>query len=428
MHILITGASGFIGGHIVQALIHAGHDVTACVRDGKNVRQRWPGIKVIDADFCNDHEISAWIPRLNKIDIVINTVGIISEKGPQTFDALHTKAPCALFRASHKAGVKRVIQISALGADESAFSQYHLSKRAADECLMALNLDWVIIMPSLVYGPGAASMEFFRSFAALPVIPLVEAGDQAVQPIHVDDLTRAIVQLIHSEAPSQICIEMVGPNQITMKQLYLKLRDWLGMGNAHYLPMPYKLALLAGHLGGLIGNTPLTADAIKMLRKGNTGDVKPFISHFGFEPASFDESLKRTPVQQADQWHAGLFFLRPLLRISIALLWIITGIISSFIFPVEQSYAMLGHAGITGILAPVLLYAASALDIGLGIATLLSYRLTLVGFTQITVIILYTTIISFSQPELWLHPFGPLTKNLPVIVASLIMIILERKR
>jgi len=428
MRILITGASGFIGSHMVQALMLAGHDVTACVRNGKAARQRWPGINVIEVDFCNDHEISTWMPRLKKIDVVINAVGIIRENGKQSFDALHTQAPCALFRASHKAGIKRVIQISALGADESAFSQYHLSKRAADECLMALNLDWLILMPSLVYGPGAASMIFFRAFAALPVIPLVEAGDQAVQPIHVDDLTRAVLQLIQPQAAGKTRIEMVGPSQVTMKELYTRLRDWLGMGKAHFVSMPYKLALFGGYLAGMFGNSPMTADAIKMLRKGNTGDVGPFISYFGFEPASFKDSLKRVPAQQADCWHAGLFFLQPMLRITLGLLWIFTGIVSAFVFPVEQSYAMLAKAGITGTWGPVLLYGASAIDLALGIATLLAYRLTLTGLLQIGVIMFYTIILSFSQPELWIHPFGPVTKNLPLIVATLIMVVLERKR
>ncbi len=428
MRILITGASGFIGSHIVQALMLARHDVTACVRNGKAARQRWPGINVIEVDFCNDHEVSTWMPRLKKIDVVINAVGIIRENGKQSFDALHTQAPCALFRASHKAGIKRVIQISALGADESAFSQYHLSKRAADDCLMSLNLNWLILMPSLVYGPGAASMVFFRAFAALPVIPLVEAGDQAVQPIHVDDLTKAILQLIHPQAPGEIRIEMVGPGQVTMKELYTRLREWLGMGKAHFVSMPYKLALFGGHLAGMFGNSPMTADAIKMLRKGNTGDVGPFISYFGFEPASFVDTLKRVPAQQSDCWHAGLFFLQPILRITLGLLWIFTGIVSAFFFPVEQSYAMLAKAGITGSWGPILLYGASVIDLALGIATLLAYRLTLTGSLQIGVIVLYTIILSFSQPELWIHPFGPVTKNLPLIVATLIMIVLERKR
>ena len=120
MQILVTGASGFIGSHIVQALNNAGHTVTVCVRDSKAVQQCWPELHIVQADFAKDHDESDWLPRLTGIDIVINAVGIIHESGKQTFAALHTQAPCALFRACKKAGVKRVIQISALGADKTA--------------------------------------------------------------------------------------------------------------------------------------------------------------------------------------------------------------------------------------------------------------------------------------------------------------------
>lgn len=428
MNILITGASGFIGGHIVQALLNAGHSVTACVRTPESNQKLWPEVSFIQADFTQDHLVSDWLPRLTDIDIVINAVGIIRETGKQTFDALHTKAPCALFQASFEAGVKRVIQISALGADETAFSQYHLSKRQADNYLMLLDMDWAIVMPSIVYGAGAKSMALFKSLSALPLIPLIDTGDQPVQPIHVDDLTRAILQLLEPEAPQHLRIEMVGPQAITMKELHTHLRQWLGMGKARFISLPYGAALQAGWVGGFLGNTPMTQETIQMLRRGNTADVSPFEKQFGFTPTQFENSLKKTPAQQSDRWHAGLFFLKPLLRLSIAFLWIFTGIISAFVFPVDESYAMLEKAGITGIWAPIMLFGAAATDFALGIATLLAYRISLVGSAQIAIMVLYSIIISFSQPEQWIHPFGPVSKNIPLVAATLIMIILERKR
>ncbi len=427
MNILVTGASGFIGSHIVQALNNAGHTVTVCLRDTKTAQQRWPELNIVQADFSKDHAESDWLPHLTDIDIVINAVGIICETSKQTFTALHTQAPCALFRACKKAGVKRVIQISALGADKTAFSQYHLSKRAADKCLTSLNLEWAIVMPSIVHGPGAKSMAVFKAIAALPLIPLIDSGNQRIQPIHIDDLSKAIVQLSEAEAGNTLHIEMVGPQPITMKELYSQLRSWLGMGKPRFISIPYSLALLGGRIGGFLGNTPMTQEAIQMLRKGNTGDITPFVNQFGFKPKHFSESLKQTPAQQADYWHGGLFFLKPLLRLSIAFLWIFTGIISAFVFPVTQSYAMLAEAGISGIWAPILLYGAAAMNFILGIAALFAYRVSLTGVIQILVIIFYTAIITFSQPEQWIHPFGPVSKNIPLIIATMIMIVLEKK-
>ena len=428
MKILVTGASGFIGSHLTGALHKAGHEIIACVRNPEPAIQRWPAITAIKADFSRDHDINDWIPRLREIDIVINAVGIIRETRTQTFEALHTAAPSALFKAAKQAGVKKVIQVSALGADETAFSQYHLSKRVADECLMGLDINWAIVMPSIVYGPNAKSMDFFRAIAALPVVPLVDAGDQPVQPIHIDDFTQAVIQLVEPESPKQLRIELVGPHSITMKQIYSQLRNWMGLGKAHFISMPYKFTLAAARIGGFIGNTPMTTEAVQMLRNGNTADVTPFINQFGFTPKSFEDSLSHTVSQQSDRWYAGLYFLRPLLRFALAFLWIFTGIVSALVFPVEQSYAMLANAGISGIWSPIMLYGAAATDIALGIATLMAYRLSLVGSIQITIMLLYSVIITFSQPEQWLHPFGPVSKNLPLIIATAMMIVIERKK
>ena len=427
MNILITGATGFIGSHITQALIQEGHRVRACVRNPAAIHRQWPNLEAVKVDFNSDHQVSDWIPRLENIDIVINSVGIIRETATQTFDALHTAAPCALFMACEQAGVEKVIQISALGADITAFSQYHRSKRAADECLMALALDWAILLPSITYGPGAKSMALFRALASLPLVPLVDKGDQPVQPVHVEDLVRTVMRLIQPETPNRIRIELVGPRAISLKEISLQLRHWLGLGKARFVHIPYRLALLAGRVGGFLGNTPMTAETIQMLRRGNTADVDPFVKQFGFIPISFEESLADTPSQQADRWHAGLCLLRPILRLSIAFLWIITGVVSAFIFPTEQSYGMLAEAGITGIWSPILLYGAATTDFALGMATLFAVRLPLVGLTQILVILLYSVIITFSQPQLWAHPFGPVTKNLPLLIATLVMLVLERR-
>lgn len=426
MNILITGASGFIGSHITDALIQHGHHVSVCVRNREVAQRRWPGAQIVTADFSKVNTTSEWLTRLDNIDVVINAVGIIRETGSQRFKHLHTDSPCALFKACEQAGVKKVIQISALGADDTAFSQYHLSKRAADECLMRLDLNGTILMPSIVFGPGAKSMEFFRAMAALPFTPVVDKGDQQVQPIHIDDLVKAVLHLTHSEDQYPSHFELVGPKAITMKGIYSLLRHWLGLGKPTYISMPYSLSLIAGSLAGLFGNSPMTKESIQMLRRGNVADVTPFVNKFGFVPQSFAQSLQNMPAQQADSWHAGLYFLKPLLRLSIGFVWIIAGIVSAFVFPLEQSYSMLEKAGITGFWGPVMLYGAAATDFVLGLATLMAYRIRIIGLIQIALIVLYTIIITFSQPELWIHPFGPISKNIPLIIATLIMLVLER--
>lgn len=426
MNILLTGATGFIGSHLLRALTASGHRVRACVRNPVAAAREFNGPDYIHCDFSRDIDVALWHGRLERIDVIINAVGIIRETRKQRFDILHRDTPIALFRAAAECGVKRVIQISALGADASSQSHYHLSKRSADDTLCGLPLDWVILRPSIVYGAGAKSMSLFRALAALPVTPMVADGRQPLQPIHIDDLVHAVQHCVEHQQTLRKTIDLVGPEPIAMHDMLQRQRNWLGLGRLHPLMIPYKLALPLASLAGFFGNAPISKETVTMLQRGNVGDVKPFIDWFGFQPRAMRDVLT-TPASQADRWHAGLFFLRPLLRVSIALLWIFTGLISAFFFPAQESYALLAQTGITGFMAPVLLYGAAAIDTLLGLAILFRQWLRPVVYLQIAIILGYSLIISVTLPEFWLHPFGPVSKNIPLLISTMMMLVMEKQ-
>jgi len=422
MKILLTGATGFIGWFIFQALRARGHELVACVRNPTSV---WlAGAEIIQTDFAHDCEVNDWLPRLRDIDVVINAVGIIRETPGQHFEALHHRAPAALFQACAQAGVKRVIQISALGADAGAETAYHLSKRAADEMLMRLDLAWYVLRPSIVYGPRAASFTLFRAMAALPVTPLPEGGEQLIQPIHIEDLSRAVVQCAEGKIVGRQVINAVGPTPLSLRDFLTQLRQGLDGGNLRVLPIPATVALPLAAVNEIFTASPLTRDSLRMLRRGNHAQVQPFIDTFGFTPSTVAEKL--APPAEADLWQARLYFLRPLLRLSIAFTWLSAGLVSAFLYPTAQSYAMLHTLGATDWIAPFLLYGAAGLDILLGLATLSARWVRLAGMMQIAVMLTYTAIITVFLPEYWLHPFGPVVKNLPLLAATLIMLAMEK--
>jgi uncharacterized protein YbjT (DUF2867 family) len=428
MNILLTGASGFIGHHILQTLEQQNHKVIACCRSPEKLFFKSDRTCILQLNFSDMPDDMDWLPHLQNIDAVINCVGIIAESKGQTFETLHAQVPTALFRAAEQAGVKKIIQISALGADESAQSAYHLSKKSADDALRNLNVDWYVLQPSIIYGDGAQSMALFHALAALPVHALIDGGKQLMQPVHVSDIAATVIKCLKPESPSRLTLPMVGPEAISFKLLLEQLRQRLGKKPAPAFPLPGKLAQRSVFIGKWLGEPTFNAENIAMLRRGNSADAEPIKQFLGRPTHSLEQQLLLNPANQAERWHAGLYFLRPLLRLSIAFLWLWSGIVSIFFFPPEQSYQFLAASGIVGSMAPIMLYGLAVMDIILGIATLIAYRIRPLILFQLAIIFLYTLTITFTLPEFWLHPFGPVLKNIPLLATLLVYLNLEGEK
>jgi uncharacterized protein YbjT (DUF2867 family) len=419
--VLVLGASGFLGAHIAAALEVAGHDVIRGVR----VAPARADQRCVVVDYARDHRPDDWLARLAGVDAVVNAVGILRERGAATFEALHVKAPSALFTASVRAGVRRVVQISALGADDDARSRYHRSKKQADEALMALSLSAVVIQPSLVYGEGGASARLFTTLAALPVIPLPGEGTQEVQPIHIDDLTALVVRLIAPCADVTGRIKAVGPRALTVREWLCVLRTSMGLPAPRFLRVPMALVQASAALSAMLPHALLDRDTLGMLQRGNVGSpqrLAAVLGHLPRDPTSF----VATPCAPLVATAARLGWLLPLLRAAVATLWIITGIVSLGVYPVTMSYELLARTGITGAAAVFALYGAAVLDLALGVAVYVVRRRRWLWRAQIALVLLYTVIITVKLPEYWLHPYGPLTKNLPLLAALLLLHELDR--
>ncbi|MGR8935475.1 MAG: SDR family oxidoreductase [Gammaproteobacteria bacterium] len=429
MKIFLTGAGGFIGRHLIGALQRGGHTVIACVRKPAVFNRQYPQLHCVQGDFTAMTQVQDWQPLLQDADAVINCVGIIAESGAQTFAALHTLGPVALFKAAEQAGIKRIVQISALGADAEAQSPYHLSKKAADDFLATLNVDWFVLQPSIVYGDGAQSMALFHALAALPVSGVLDGGRQELQPVSVDDLCTTVLRCLQPEIAGRRIVAVVGPQAITFSELLAQLRRRLGKAPAPVISVPAGWAAHCGFLGQCCGIPALSADGIRMLLRGNSADAAPLAAFIGRQAASLTDKLFDKPATQAERWHAGLFFLRPVLRFAMALLWIGSGLVSAFFYPPQDSYRLLlAPLGIGGIFAPLTLYGLAFLDLLLGVALLFGYRLRRVIALQFAAIVVYSLVIAVALPEFWRHPFGPLLKNLPLLAALPILAVLEGER
>ncbi|NYT22543.1 SDR family oxidoreductase [Alcaligenaceae bacterium] len=419
MRVLLTGASGFIGGRLLEALIRDGHRVVAVSRRD-TVSGGW-GVQHLSKDFSHALNPSDWEGAVQGIDVVINAVGILRERGDQRFELLHHRAPAALFTAAAAAGVPRIVQISALGADEAAATPYHRSKKAADDVLCSLPVEGIVVQPSLVFGAGGASTVMFTMQATQPLIPLPGRGRQIVQPVHVDDLVDVVMALATradaARAHAGRRVAVVGPEAMMLREFYEELRAAMGIrAPARFLNMPMRVMRLVAQFGKWLPGSPLDPDTLSMLERGAAAPAQDTQAILGRAPrgvASFVAAGSRGDVAQA----ARLRWLAPILRVSVALVWLIAGAVSLGLYPVADSLAMLRAVGVPASLAPAALYAGAGLSLLLGLLALLPWRGRWLWFVQGAVVLAYTVILSLRLPEFWLHPFGPLAKNLTFLAA-----------
>lgn len=269
MNILLTGTTGFLGRHLHAALRHAGHTVVPVARS-------------LGHDFNRLQTPADWAGLLVGVDAVINAVGIIGETRNQRFDVLHTRAPQALFAAAQAGGIQKVVQISAQGADASAFSAYHLSKRAADDAVRALPRPGWVLRPGLVFGPGGGSQALFLRLARLPRIPVLGDGQQGVQPVYVGDVVSTVLACLAHDGPGQT-LDLVRSEPIAFADWLQTLRRLQGLPATGFVHLPWAVAHAgAALLGPLL---PMArAENLRMLRQGHRADATPWLQFWGSVP------------------------------------------------------------------------------------------------------------------------------------------------
>lgn len=419
MRVLVTGARGFIGRQIAAALLVAGHEVVPAVRGSLT----GGGADAVFCDFGSDAAEGFWKPRLEGIDAVVNCAGILRERGNATFEKVHVEAPAALFRACALAGAQRVIQISALGNPDC--SEFLASKYRGDGYLKTLDLDWTILRPSVVYSPRGSygGTSLLRAMSALPAILLLPGdGQQAIEPISAEDLALLVVHLLEQGAAKRRILEVAGPEILTVENYLRSWRRWLNLSEPRVIRVPKAIIAVAAWIGEHLGDGPLGMTMYRVLARGNTAqprhrdELKGIID---WVAKPLVQVLAEQPSFVQDRWHARLYFLVPLLRFALGLVWIASAIVG-FVTPQTEIRAILASAGMkSGAL--VLVYSASAADFLLGMLLVVHRFVRPIGALMLVALLSYTIFIGFELPVMWLEPFGGLLKNLALIPAVLMM-------
>ena len=287
MKVLICGANGFVGRHLVYALRKAGHNVIRGVRQPREPND-------MEIDYRHDTAKEIWRTRLVGMGAVINAVGVLRSSSRAPMHQLHGEAPRALFEACAEAGVTRVVHFSALGIDQGIETAYFQTRRMAEATLDNLSgsIQWLILRPSIIYGEDGASARLFRSLAKLPLHALPMGGHQVLQPVHIDDICEATTRWLDTDAINKQIISAVGAESTTMRGMLASYRSQMQLPAAAHINVPAFLIRFAARIGDVIPSSPLCSDTLTMLLAGNTADSTGFAQLLGRSPLSYRNFIR----------------------------------------------------------------------------------------------------------------------------------------
>lgn len=289
--VTVLGASGFIGRYIVRDLAHDGAVIAACCRHASAAGFLRPmgdvgQIGTFSADFSDERALAAVIAGA---DAVVNTVGILCERGKQRFDLVHRQGPGRVAALAKAAGVKRFVHFSALGADAHSRSAYGRSKAEGEAAVRAAFPGATILRPSLVFGPEDA---FFNRFAAMarfaPALPLIGGGTTRFQPVYVGDVAAAVAAVLARDDTEGKTYDLAGPAVFTLKQLFELILHVTGRKRM-LLPVPFGLASLKALFLELAPKPLLTRDQVRMLRHDSVASPgAPGLAELGITPTALE--------------------------------------------------------------------------------------------------------------------------------------------
>ncbi len=292
MKVLITGGTGLIGKTSAAALRARGHQLRILSRHAQ-IGDAEPGIEYWPASVTDAAALSG---AAAGCDVVLHIAGIVSEAPPElTFQSVNVEGTRNIVREADINAVRRFIYVSSFGAD-SGTSDYHKSKREAEVVAREFPRDVVILRPGNVYGPGDEVISaLLKLVRALPVVPIIDEGDQPFQPIWHEDIGEAVARIVEDTQPTAEPINVVGPDVVTLNGLLDTLGEITGQ-QPRRISLPSGIAGLAARFAATAGiDIPLKPDVLQMLLDGNvlkSGEVNA-LAKYVEQPTHIETGLRR---------------------------------------------------------------------------------------------------------------------------------------
>ena len=419
MNVLILGATGFIGSAVAAHLAAEGHVVTGLGRNPERARLKQPGIRWIRADLARMQSPTDWTEVLEGQHVVVNCAGALQDGLSDDLDATQAGSMLALYQAACQSSQPLIVQISARTSGGGSDLPFLATKRLADNALAASGLRHVILRPALVLGRNAhGGTALIRALAALPLcLPLIHA-DSPAETASLDDVAKAVSDAIAGKLPSGTDRHLTNGETLTLADLVLLHRHWLGLPPAPVIMLPAVIAkpltMLADLAGGLGWRSPLRSTAISVMSEGvRTADLSESTLH---TPQSAATALSSNPSGIQDLWSARLYLLKPVMIGGLSLFWLLSGLIPLFALDDASAHFL---RFMPPAAATTLTLLTCLIDIALGAAVLIRPFARKALQAMLAVSLAYLAGACILEPSLWLDPLGPLVKILPALILTL---------
>lgn len=302
MRILVTGGTGVVGKSTVTALIQRGHVVNLLSRRARRAAERWSqGVHPFDGSVV---DVGAIGPAIAGCDAVLHLTAIVEESGGNTFERINVEGTRTVVREAERAGVRRFVYVSSLGADRGR-SPYHQSKRKAEAIVRTFNGAWLVVRPGNVFGPGDEQISLLlRMIRVLPALPVIGNGDQRFQPIWHEDLAELLSRAVERDDLHGRELDVAGGELTSQNDLVGRLSTITGRDVAR-VPIPEMIATVGMRIASAVGiGVAFNDSQLKMLTEGNEiepGRDNALFTEFRMTPTPLDQALRRLAGDQQEQ-------------------------------------------------------------------------------------------------------------------------------
>jgi len=290
--VFVTGATGFVGQEVMRQLVAAGHVARALVREGSvNKLPVLENVEVFPGDVTDAASLAG---ALAGCDAVIHLVGIIREYPGRgiTFKKLHVEATGNMLSAAAEQGVNRFVHMSSNGTRVNGSTDYHRTKWQGEELVRGSNLEWTILRPSLIFGPGSEFVGMLADLIGkLPVVPVLGSGKYRMQPVAVEQVAASFIKALDKSETIGATYQLGGGESYSYDEILDLTGAAIGRGHVAKVHQPLFMVKPMIRLMEHSASFPITSDQVEMLLQGNVCDASEWAAAFGLRPVSYAEGI-----------------------------------------------------------------------------------------------------------------------------------------